>query len=202
MIRIRDADVLCLRYGSPACFRTAWSLQAAQPVEPGVAPKMLVAMAEHRHLRRIGHGLCRDSRVPENRWTPFMTATAWPYGVVGLLARDRVESVRAVGREPRRHSYRRLSYLSSAPLSPATRRGPFIAKAWRSTSARPSRGFPPRPSPSPSATVRWPTSDQHSSARHWTMPASSDYFTSKFRSISDQFGAGCTVIDLNRSQSK
>lgn len=67
--------------------------KAAQAVALGVAPKTLVAMAARGHLRRIDRGLYRDNRVPENRWTPFMTAALWPYGVVGLLARETVLSL-------------------------------------------------------------------------------------------------------------
>jgi predicted transcriptional regulator of viral defense system len=67
--------------------------KAAQAVELGVHPKNLVAMAARGHLRRLAHGLYQDRRIPEDRWTRYMAATLWPYGVVGYLARETVLSL-------------------------------------------------------------------------------------------------------------
>lgn len=65
-------------------------LKASQAVEMGVAADTLVKMARRGRLRRISHGLYQDLRVPETRWTPYMAATLWPYGTVGLLGRETV----------------------------------------------------------------------------------------------------------------
>ncbi len=64
--------------------------KAHQAVELGVAPNALVKMAVRGRLERLDHGLYRDVRVPEDRWTPYMAATLWPHGVVGLLGRETV----------------------------------------------------------------------------------------------------------------
>jgi predicted transcriptional regulator of viral defense system len=67
--------------------------KAAQATELGINPKTLVAMAARGRLQRIAYGLYQDKRVPEDRWTPFMAAVLWPYGEVGLLARETVLSL-------------------------------------------------------------------------------------------------------------
>lgn len=64
--------------------------KAAQATNQGVAPKTLVAMAARGRLERVSYGVYRDRRVPENRWTPYMAAALWPYGVVGLLMGETV----------------------------------------------------------------------------------------------------------------
>lgn len=67
--------------------------KAAQATGLGIGPKTLVAMATRGRLQRIAYGLYQDRRVPEDRWTPFMAAALWPYGEVGLLARETVLSL-------------------------------------------------------------------------------------------------------------
>lgn len=68
-------------------------IKASQATEHGVAAKTLVAMAARGRLERVGYGLYRDRRVPENRWTPFMAAALWPHGTIGLLTGETVLSL-------------------------------------------------------------------------------------------------------------
>ncbi len=65
-------------------------VSAAQATALGVAPKTLVAMAARGRLERVSHGLYRDRRVPEDRWTPYMAAALWPSGTIGLLMGETV----------------------------------------------------------------------------------------------------------------
>jgi len=64
--------------------------KASQAVGLGIEPKTLVAMAARGHLLRLDHGLYRDRRIPEDRWTPYMAAALWPHGTVGFLGRETV----------------------------------------------------------------------------------------------------------------
>lgn len=67
--------------------------KAVQATGLGIQPKTLVAMAARGRLRRLGHGLYQDRRIPEDRWTPLMAAALWPFGAVGLLAHETVLSL-------------------------------------------------------------------------------------------------------------
>lgn len=59
---------------------------AEQATGLGVDKRSLVTMAARGHLERLAHGLYRDKRAPETKWTPYMRAVLWPYKRPGVLS--------------------------------------------------------------------------------------------------------------------
>jgi len=63
---------------------------ADQATTLGVNKRSLVTMAARGHLERLAHGLYRDTRTPETRWTPYMRAVLWPYRTPAVLSHETV----------------------------------------------------------------------------------------------------------------
>jgi predicted transcriptional regulator of viral defense system len=63
---------------------------AGQATTLGVNKRSLVTMAARGHLERLAHGLYRDTRTPETRWTPYMRAVLWPYRTPAVLSHETV----------------------------------------------------------------------------------------------------------------
>jgi len=56
--------------------------------ELGISPMALVRMAERGQIERRGTGLYRLPLTPANRLDPYMEATLWPRGALGVLSHE------------------------------------------------------------------------------------------------------------------
>ena len=56
--------------------------------ELGISPMALVRMAERGQIERRGTGLYRLPLTPASRLDPYMEATLWPRGALGVLSHE------------------------------------------------------------------------------------------------------------------